>query len=288
MLPNLLIIGAMKCGTTSLHNYLGAHPEISMSKKKQLSFFSRENWQTELDWYKDQFTNSAKIRGEATPNYSVYPLIPNVPARIYQVIPDVRLIYIVGDPVKRITSQWMEWYAHEPEGPPTFGEATVVQPLSQALADWDSSRNPYVAPSRYATQLERYLRFFPQDRIAVVDQDALRRDRQNTLERVFQFLGVDPQYFSSGFASELNVGSTKRRHHPVYSRIRRVVVGLGAKHVPGRIRQPVARRLEGAFSDSVPRPEIPPHLDDALAESLHQEAERLRSLTGMAFDSWSV
>lgn len=260
-----------------------------MSKRKQLNFFSRDDWQNQLDWYERQFPIAAEIRGESTPNYSVFPLLGDVAERIHQVIPDTRLIYIVGDPLKRITSQWVQWYTDEPRGTSVYvGAANRVLPLTEALEDWDKPDNPYVAPSRYATQLERYLRYFPQDRIAVVDQDALRRDRQETLETVFRFLGVDPQYSSLEFSSELNVGIEKRRHHPVYSRIRQVIVRLGAKRVPGRIRKPVARRIERPFSESVPRPEIPPHLEGALAESLHREAERLRSLTGMAFDSWSV
>lgn len=74
MLPNLIIIGAMKCGTTSLHSYLSLHPEIKMSRQKELDFFvDRYNWHRRIDWYQSQFKGKAKIYGKSSPNYSKYP-----------------------------------------------------------------------------------------------------------------------------------------------------------------------------------------------------------------------
>jgi hypothetical protein len=68
-LPNLLILGAQKCGTSGLHYYLGLHPEVSMSKPKELNFFIEErNWTRGTDWYKRHFDASATVRGESSPN----------------------------------------------------------------------------------------------------------------------------------------------------------------------------------------------------------------------------
>jgi hypothetical protein len=68
MLPNLIIIGAMKCATTSLHYYLNLHPEILMSEEKQLDFFISElNWNKGIEWYESNFTDKAKIYGETSP-----------------------------------------------------------------------------------------------------------------------------------------------------------------------------------------------------------------------------
>ena len=79
MLPNLIVIGAAKCGTTSLHEYLNEHPEISMSSEKELYFFVEEkNLGKGLAWYESQFDPSAPVRGESSPGYSAFPLYRGV------------------------------------------------------------------------------------------------------------------------------------------------------------------------------------------------------------------
>src|SRR5205085_10467190 len=103
VLPNLIVIGAAKCGTTSLHRYLDLHPEVAMSKTKQLHFFTeKENWGRGLAWYESHFDTPAQVRGESTPAYSAWPVHRGVPERIARVVPDTRLIYLVRDPVERV------------------------------------------------------------------------------------------------------------------------------------------------------------------------------------------
>src|SRR5687767_10224357 len=75
MLPNLVVIGAMKSATSSLHHYLNLHPEISMSETKELDFFVEDkNWPRGIEWYESQFS-AARIRGESSPNYTAYPVM---------------------------------------------------------------------------------------------------------------------------------------------------------------------------------------------------------------------
>ena len=108
MLPNLIIIGAMKCGTSALHQYLDQHPDIAMSKEKELDFFIEDrNWRKGLDWYRSMFPDSGVVRGEASPDYTHYPAIPGVPERMHTVVPGAKLIYMVRDPVERMLSQYM-------------------------------------------------------------------------------------------------------------------------------------------------------------------------------------
>ena len=78
-MPNLIIIGGLKCGTTSIHHYLGLHPEIQMSKPKELNFFTRElNWDLGLDWYASRFDDRFKVRGESSPHYTNLPRFSGV------------------------------------------------------------------------------------------------------------------------------------------------------------------------------------------------------------------
>lgn len=102
MRPNLVVIGAAKCGTTSLHEYLNAHPQIAMSREKELDFFVAEkNWSRGLDWYEAQFED-APIRGESSVSYAAFPEYQGVPERIVRALPDARVIYLVRDPVERV------------------------------------------------------------------------------------------------------------------------------------------------------------------------------------------
>src|SRR5947208_13622101 len=97
-LPNLVVIGAQKCGTSGLHYYLSLHPEISMSKPKELNFFIAErNYPRGLDWYRAHFDPTAKVRGESSPNYTAYPLHVGVPERMHSIVPDAKLLYLVRD-----------------------------------------------------------------------------------------------------------------------------------------------------------------------------------------------
>src|SRR5688572_6261293 len=113
MLPNLIIIGAQKCGTSALHHYIHLHPEICMSAQKELNFFIESgNWSKGLAWYESNFggkAGKAKIYGEASPNYTDYPGTREVPERMHGIVPDVKLIYMVRHPIERIISQYIHY-----------------------------------------------------------------------------------------------------------------------------------------------------------------------------------
>ena len=132
-LPNLLVIGAQKCGTTSLHGYLSLHPQVSMAKRKELDFFVRPedsivaigNWHRGLDWYRAQFQGSSPVLGEASPNYTGFPHFRGVPERAARVLPEAKLICMVRDPIERIVSHYMHRRAAGVE----------TRPLEQTLGD---------------------------------------------------------------------------------------------------------------------------------------------------------
>src|SRR5690606_11798413 len=104
-LPNLVVIGAMKCGTSALHALLDHHPEIAMSRPKELNFFLGDdggashdwmlgNWRRGLRWYAGHFPVTARVRGESSPGYTS-PAHPEAAGRMAAVIPDARLVYLV-------------------------------------------------------------------------------------------------------------------------------------------------------------------------------------------------
>lgn len=278
-LPNLLIIGAVKAGTSSLHYYLGQHPEIFMSARKEIEFFTRDDFASFIDAYKAYFPSSARVRGEASPRYSQHPVFPDVPERIRSLIPDVKLIYLVRDPIDRIVVHWAHQYSFRVED----------RPLHEVLRDHEDPGNSYVSASRYATQLERYLEHFPSSSLLVIDQRDLLLHRRDVLLRVFEFLSVDRQFSSRGFEHELNTQSDQTgRLSDKGLRLRESPVWDAARRVPERLRAPLARRLRSSLSRNVDRPALDPALRRRLEALLKDEADRLRTLSGQSFSHWSI
>ena len=279
-LPNLIVIGAQKCGTTSLHHYLGLHPEIAMASgpdSNEVHFFSWENrWRLGLDWYAGRFTD-APVRGEVSPSYSEWPFRPWVPERIRDLLPDdVRFVYLVRDPIERLRSGWTYARAggHEP------------RPFADALARLEDNR--HVARSCYATQLERYLALFPQERFLVLDQHDLKHARDEALRRTFRFLGVDDRFVTPRFETELNVSEDARWLTPSGRRVVRVLHRTLGRRVTHAVATRVPARLPGLEQRSDPLPVVEGELRGRLVEQLAPEAARLRELTGEPFAGWSV
>lgn len=181
-LPNFLVIGAMKSGTTSLYHYLRAHPEVYMPELKEVDFFTTElNWNKGWKWYLKQFAAappSARALGEASTSYTKYPRYSGVPERIAEHLPEAKLIYVVRHPIDRMRSHYQHNVA--------LGEERA--PIDEALL-----QNPaYIDCSRYAMQLERYLSLFPRGRISIFPSEDLRSARAETVRKVLEFLEVDP------------------------------------------------------------------------------------------------
>jgi len=206
-LPNAIVVGAMKCATTAMHRYLDEHPEISMSRLKEVNFFIGPDtaphddpetwwrsgqWHRGVDWYANLFDSAAPVRGETSPGYTS-PDALEAPARMAALVPNARLVYLVRHPVERAVSQYRH---HHRDG-------TERRPLEEALLDPDSQ---YLARSRYHQRLVPYLERFPVEQILVVVQERLLRDRGGQMGAVYRHLGVDPDWRGEVLAQEFHVG----------------------------------------------------------------------------------
>jgi len=277
MLPNLIIIGARKAGTSSLYNYLGQHPEITVSRQKELRFFiARDNWSRGLDWYEAQFGDaSTPICAEASPQYTTYPRNRGIPERMHSVVPDAKLIYLVRDPIERLLSHYMTELA----------EGRESRELEEALLP--PSASPYVAESSYRMQLEPFLAHYPLDRVLVLQQEALLNERWATIRRAFSFLGVDPAFDSPRFDSIHNPSSRVRRlDAPSWLPGR--VKPQGTSRIPWRVRARAKRILYAPFLRKVERPVLDEGLREQLVSHLQPDADGFRELTGLELPEWST
>jgi hypothetical protein len=284
-LPNFLVIGAMKSGTTSLFHYLRAHPQVFMSPLKEVDFFIEGgNWGRGLDWYRRQFDGAspeAVAIGEASTSYTKYPEYEGVPERISALLPDVRLIYVVRDPIERIRSH----YQHR--------SLIGAEPLPIDVAVLQDPR--YVDCSRYALQIEQYLNHFPRERLLVVTSEALKGQRVATIGGIYRFLDVDDAYVPETVDREF-YQTADRARYPAYvwwlrrSMKRYIPAGKRAKELVdlvlpgtvGRVRSgpaPTPRKSE---------PPIPPLLRTQLEEMLRDDVHKLRAIMPEGFDGWGI
>jgi hypothetical protein len=161
------------------------------------------------------------------------------------------------------------------------------RPLEQAVAPEDPD-NYFVAASRYATQVEVYLKRFDQEQLLVIDQFDLGDAREAVLRRAFGHVGADPDYRDDAFAVEHNVrGVDNLRLGRLGTRLRRGALNRASRRLlPEGARVRLVAATRRALGREV-RPEPSPELRARLTEALAPEAERLRQLTGQTFAHWS-
>lgn len=271
-LPNVVVIGAMKCGTTSLHAFLAQHPDVCGSEPKEINYFSGENADKPLAWYKAHFDPSKPVRVESSQNYSKahYPFYTGAPARMADVIPDAKLIYLVRDPIERYRSHIVE----------NFIGSTPDE------LRWIEESNHRVKTGLYHYQLSAFLEYYDLDRIKVIDLADLSRDPLTTMNDVFAFLDLpkvdDPALFD--FRANVN-------GEDVLPRRLRTSLPYRAAHklAPGAIdavfRWPPLRRAVLAKSF---KPDLDAEDIDRLKAEFAPDMARFRALTGMDFPDWSV
>jgi hypothetical protein len=279
-LPNLIVVGGLKCGTTSLHHYLNLHPEVAMSRPKELNFFVAElNWDLGPDWYRAHFAADAAVRGETSPHYTNLPWFEGVARRMRETLgDDARVIYMVRHPIDRLLSH----YLHNLGGGYERRE----------LADAAGPDSAYVQRGRYAFQVEPYLEEFGSERILVLSREELAADRDAAVRRAFEFAGVDPNFTSPEFDREWETGSGKGSGgFRLMDRAVRLP-GLRAldrnfDRLPERMRWLVERVVHDPGSGEAAKPELPPELRERLAALFREDAARLESMTGRAF-GWDL
>jgi hypothetical protein len=253
--------------------YLRSHPDLVMPEMKEPEFFIREkNWCRGLDWYRSLFAERTdrQIAGEASPGYSAFPIFTGVPERIATIVPEVKIIYLIREPVERMVSAWVHsrFLGHDD------------QPLRRSLL----THTAYTSQSQYALQLERYLEYFDREAILVVRSEDLAADPIMTMKAVCVHIGVDPGKLNERLEEHHNVGADKlvpRRRTLVASRL---MLRMN--------REDLWFRLMTHNSDITHRTMAPSELelDDELRQTLRSyllpDMQRLRGIVGPDMDLW--
>ncbi len=208
-LPDFIIIGAMRGGTTSLYMYLNQHPSVARAFRKEVHFFDLGYWRG-LNWYRAHFPSLLHghieglswrrylVTGESTPYYMFHPLAPK---RIAETLPHVKLIVLLRNPVDRAYSHY--WHAvNMGRENLSFEEALRSEPERlrgerKRLVDDEGYHSPayqtysYLARGVYVEQLERWKALFREEQILILCSEEFFEDPQAGLTQVFGFLGLE-------------------------------------------------------------------------------------------------
>ena len=295
-LPNFLMIGAQKSGTTAIYDYLAQHPQVFTSEIKEPGFFAFEGVPgsfagpedargeryrvRDLGQYRRLFRDMGdKARaGEAS---NVYLYVPQAAERIRQYIPEAKLIAVLRDPVDRAYSAYRHLVrdGRERLG---FEEALDAEP-SRIAANWHPHWH-YKQRGFYCAQLRPFFELFGREQIAVYTYDEFKADPGALLKAIFVFLGIDPD-FRPDMSVRHNVSGVPR------SRLLHAIIGRPSrvKDLAKRLLPAGAARAYGALMSrniEVSEPRIAKETERALREEYREDLLQLESLLGRDLSAW--
>ena len=280
-LPDFIIIGAGKCGTTSLHNYLNQHPQVYICPQKETFFFTDELTRqknqvwgavTNLSAYRALFTKAPPdmVRGEISTVYYAYP--PSAQT-IYDLIPKVKLIAILRDPANRAFS---DYQMHYREGNENRDFASLIH-----------ANNRYVKMGFYYAKLLPFFEIFEPQQIKILFFSDLKDNPVNFIQELFQFIEVDAQFIPNmkararegGLPKNQVVNSFLNQPNLLRSTITRVV----KLFVPVKLRQNFKSYLN---QKNLSKTELHPSLRQELIELYHDDICQLQNIIKKDLSHW--
>ena len=289
--PNLFLIGSMKSGTTTLHDLLAEHPDISMSEPKEPCYFVDpdllknlwpEMWR--MGYWKDEQAylalfsgkSGAKYFGESSTDYTKMPKISGVVEKIAAYSPEARFVYIMRDPIERTLSHYWHMVEHRGE--------------QRAALDAIAQDSHYRDVSHYAYQLAPYIEHFGRDRIYALTFEELKSDTLGTVRAVYDWLGVDPTFIPQGLRQASNVTpqqiTQKREVAGALDRLRHSAIwGRIGPYFPDGLRRLGVTLVERKISRTqVDMSEVMRYLRPIQ----RPQTEALAQMLGRRFDEWKT
>jgi hypothetical protein len=267
MLPNYLIVGAPKCGTSSLARWLEQHPQVYMVPEKELHFFTGY-WEQGLDWYEACFQpNGEPLVGEASPAY-----LANHTAheRMASIVPDAKLIAMVRNPVDRAYSHYWHWHDRKGE------KRSFEEVIAPELAGTDDL---YLAPGRYLEHIEALLEHYPREQLDVIVFDDLAAKPTEVFQAACRFLGADDTIVPDNVGSVVN---SYMYYYPRWLWAIFVKVRIG-KFLPGRVGAALYRKM---VRTADPYPPMDANTRARLIEYFRPHNDALSAWLGRDLSHW--
>jgi hypothetical protein len=274
MLPNYLVIGAAKCGTSSLCHSLGQHPQVFMSRPKEIHFFGRNDPVKTFEWYESFFADAAgkTAVGEGSTSYTHPDIIEACAQEIAEHIPDCRLIYMVRNPLHRLESDW-KMRRHDGWAAASVNEAVQEQPS-------------LITHGLYWKNLSVYRRHFRDDQMLIVFFDDFTRDPQTELRRCFEHIGVDPDIVIENAGRPRNAASGYRSYGAIAGRLRHGRFFAAVKrHLPawviGTAKSALTKKVEH-------KPDWDPEVRASVIQSFSEDSQRFLEFCKKSPSHWQT
>lgn len=287
MLPDFIIVGAPKAGTTSLYHYLSEHPQVFMSDPKEVNFFSRDEIEAQGLYYdsfraknRSEYENlfakvtDEKAVGEGSVSYLFY---PQTPAKIKGTIPDVKIIILLRDPVERGFSHYLMDYRM----------GLVDLPFEQIIHKTVKHKNldlyyqQYVELGFYYEQVKRYLDLFGKEQVKIYLQEDLRSNTEGVILDLYDFLGIDKSFMPN----------VEREHNAFSMPKNRLIHKLYASNA---MRSMVSALFPDAFKETVKnlfferkqKPKLDAKTKEYLKGLYKNDVQKLERLIGRNLPFW--
>jgi hypothetical protein len=292
--PSFFIVGAPKCGTTSLNDYLRQHPGIFIPERKELHYFGSDlrflkSRRPTREEYLANFAAAQpeQIAGEA----SVWYLFSELAAKeIHAFCPAAKIIIMLRSPADMMYSLHSQYLFESNEDLVDFAEALAAEEdrsQGRRLPPDSNYREGllYRRVAGFAEQVRRYLDVFPREQIHIIDFDDFSRDTPRVYAEVLQFLGVDPSFRGEFEVRNPNKQVRSRFLHRFLNNPGTLSILLG-RLVPQSLRRSLISRLKKANSPAAPRPPLSSELRQRLNREFAAEVEELGALAAKDFSKW--
>ena len=277
VIPDFIVVGAMRAGTTTLYELLRACGQVALPAMKETDYFmTPEHFGRGPEWLRKRYSRTDLPVGDISPNYFKRDLFPGVARRIYETNPDAKIIIMVRDPIQRAMSQYKHMLA--------------MRARTDAVFDPASHDGKHIIDvSRYAYQLEPYLEYWSMDDILIVDFDHLVEQPIEVLDETLKFIGLKPDYQISQDVNA-NGGDAVASLPSWWGTIRDSKFGKAVRARAPRSMIDLAKRTASNKRPAagVGRPANPDQVLEDIRSGVREDAKRFRELTGRPFKQWSV
>ena len=270
MKVDFMIVGAQKCGTTTLFNILNTHPTLVGCSTKEPHYFSKiYDWKSSISDYERLFElRDGAMYFEASTSYTCYPTFNlNIWDDLYEYNPNLKFIYLVRKPIDRIISSYMHVYERG------YTDLSLEDAICKDLFQ--------LATTHYYTQIAPFIETFGRDRVLILDFDDVKRDLRAVVQRTADFIGVDDEYFNGYDSIHANASlSQNRKHHkytssPLHLRVlKRVSPGLWEK---------ISDNANRTFDK---KPVLEPEYQEVIVRMLRTDINALERLMDKDLSSW--
>ncbi|PWJ43297.1 sulfotransferase family protein [Sediminitomix flava] len=274
---DFILIGAMKSGTTSLADNLAVHPQINFSEPKEPHFFCNSDWRKRLKEYEKCFklNDQNLLRGEGTTSYAKYPMHPHIVEDLYEYNPNLKIIYLMREPVSRAISHYIHCvlrkFEHEKE-------------INKALLN----NSEYVNTGRYYMQIEPYLNVFGRHQVLLLPFEEYIQNSIGTYEKIANFLEIEKDPFLKQKVTHSNRGIGLYRDD---QRVDKLLTNSSLTKLkdlfPQSLRTFVAKSLYQLTRSKVSEvPKVNDRVKEYIYRASRGDLNKIEDLLGYRVDSW--